>query len=168
MALIVEDGTIVEDANSYVTLEEARAYALERGLTLPALPEEGQVDALEALLISAVDYLEGKRVEYKGEKVSELQELQFPRDNVYIDGFLLASDAIPKVLKQAQIKLAVIAHSGVALEPVRSGPAVIRKKVGPIETEYSEGSTFRPAMPAVDALLAPLLNCGHTLRVIRV
>lgn len=162
MALIVEDGSIVENANSYVSVEEARTYASERNYSLPALPEEGQNDALEALLIKAVDFLEGQRAKYQGEKVSSLQALQFPRYNVYIDGFPLDENVIPRILKAAQIELAVAAFAGISLQPTRSGAAIKRKKLGPLETEYAEGSTFRPIITAVESLLAPLLNCGHT------
>ena len=37
MALVVEDGTRVEGANSYLTVAELRAFAGDRGLTFPEL-----------------------------------------------------------------------------------------------------------------------------------
>jgi len=33
MAIIVEDGTIVANSNSYVTAAELKSYAVERGIT---------------------------------------------------------------------------------------------------------------------------------------
>ena len=50
MALVIEDGSRVAGANSYVTLAEARAFASARGVTLSA------VDAtLEPFVIKAFD-----------------------------------------------------------------------------------------------------------------
>jgi len=52
MALIIEDGTLVANADSYVTLAVARAFAEKRGLVPVA------TDALEADLIKAMDFIE--------------------------------------------------------------------------------------------------------------
>lgn len=168
MALVIENGSIVANANSYVTLVEARAYATARGKPLPT-----DDTAAEALLISAMDYLESKRGEYQGSKVSPDQTLQFPRYDVYIDNFLFSENSIPSILKQAQIRLAMEANAGVDLMPTRtSGQFVKREKIGPIDTEYSEaiGSGLAPELLAVDALLQPLFNNsgGFFLKTIRV
>ena len=153
MALIIEDGSIVTGANSYVSLAEARVYATARNKPLPT-----DDTALEALLISAMDYLEAQRARFEGSKVSAEQELQYPREGVIIDGIELASNAIPSILKQAQIRLAMEANAGVDLMPTRTGGFVKKEVVGPIETEYSEkvGVSVEPEMSAVEALLAPL------------
>lgn len=153
MALVIEDGSIVAGANSYVSLAEARAYATARNKPLPT-----DDTALEALLISAMDYLEAQRARFEGSKVSSEQELQYPREGVIIDGIELASTVIPSILKQAQIRLAMEANAGVDLMPTRTGGFVKKEVVGPIETEYSEkvGVSVEPEMSAVEALLAPL------------
>lgn len=154
MALIVENGTIVENANSYVDLEYARAYATARGLTLSA------VDAtLEAQLMTAMDYLEALRSQYQGAKIGSLQ---WPRYGVTIDGVELASDTIPKELKDAQSRLAFDVSSGVDLMPTTSGKYAKREKVGDLEVEYSEtlSTSQQPTLTVVDNLLAPLLKQG--------
>jgi hypothetical protein len=155
MALVIEDGTNVSGANSFVTLVEARSYAAARSLSLPT-----DDAALEALLLNAVDYLESKRQLYQGQRASVTQSLQWPRVDVFIDDVYLAATVIPDLLKSAQIRLAAIAYSGVDLMPTRSGPIVKKEKVGPIETEYSEtvGTTIEPSMTVIDYLLAPLLK----------
>lgn len=168
MPLVIENGSIVADANSYVTVAEARSYATARGKTLPA-----DDTALNALLISAMDYLEAQRARYQGYKVSALQTLQFPRYGVQIDGIDLEATAIPSILKQAQIRLAMEANDGVDLQPTRSGGFVKKEIVGPIETEYSEkvGVSIEPELTAVEALLAPLFgssNVGIFLKTVRV
>ena len=169
MTLIVENGSIVANANSYVDLTDARAYATQRGETLPTDDSE-----LEALLIKAMDYLEGLRAKYQGSKTDpDNQELQWPRMNVYIDCELFPSDEIPKELVSAQCQLAIDQNNGVVIQPSGDTRFAIFEKVGPLETEYSEkiGSTSSPTLTAADALLEPLFSaCGQssTLNTVRV
>lgn len=155
MALEIETGAGVEGANSYVSLEEVRAYATARGLTVP-------VDdaALEALVIKAKDYLETKRSEFKGNKMYGPGYLQWPRSSVRIDGFEIADDAIPAELKDAQCQCAIDLQTMDPLAP-KTGVVVKREKVDVIETEYavSAGQTNpTPVLTKVDALLQPLLR----------
>jgi len=161
MALIVEDGSIVANANSYVDLTFARAYATARGFDLPAV----DVD-LEALLLRAVDYLEAKRAKFQGTKTEPLtQTMQWPRYNVEIDCSNIDSDYIPVELKNAQSQLAVELNSGVDIQPTKeAGSFVIEDTVGPLTTIYSEkiGIGSQPSISSVDSLLAPLYSaCGQ-------
>ncbi len=160
MTIIVEDGSIVENANSYVTIDEARAYATARGVTLP-------IDAtLSANLITAIDYLEAQRARYQGTKVSSIQFLQFPRDDVYIDGILQDPSLIPSILKQAQIRLVMEIQDGTVLQPTYAGgPLMIEDTVGPITQKFSDKvtATGMPEISAVDALLAPLFGAAPTV-----
>jgi len=165
MTLTVEDGSIVADANSYATLVEARAYAESRGVQLSAYD-----DVLEQELLRAMDYLESLRGRYHSYKTDSAQSLQWPRSKAYIDGFMIDSDSVPKELKHAQIELAMAIEDGYDPLPVRSSDAfVVREKVGPIETTYSEkiATSGRPVLRKVDALLAPLLKGGFGVIVVR-
>ena len=105
MTLIVEDGSIVENANSYVSVDDARTFASLRGVTLPASDAE-----VEVLLIKATDFIEAQRLRFQGSKVNQDQALQWPRTGVYVDGFEVASDSIPYELRNAQILLAIEAQ----------------------------------------------------------
>ena len=169
MALIVETGAIVAGANSYVSLTDCRAYATARALSLPVADAD-----LEALLISAMDYLEGLRARYQGAKVNpETQALQWPRTGVYIDCMEIASDVIPKELKDAQSRLACEKFAGVDVMPTTTGAFVSEETVGPLTTKYSadQGSGTQPTITAVDTLLAPLFSQstagGLALRTVR-
>jgi len=166
VTFIIEDGTIVTNANSYVTLAEIKAYATARNITLGTDP------VIESQSVLAVDYLESKRTQYQGSKVSELQELQFPRYNVKIDGFDIAETAIPNNLKKAQCQLIVEQANGGVLMPTQLEAAVKKEVVGPIETEYavSVGAINQPVFSAVDALLEPLFNTssGFSLTTVRI
>lgn len=156
ISIIVEDGSLVNGANSYVNLATARQFALNRGKSLPASDDEAN-----AALIRAMDYIEAKRRQFKGVKVSPTQSLQWPRKCVDIDGEDFPENAIPIELKNAQCQLALEAAT-IDLMPTSSGAFVIREKTGPIETEYSEtiSTSGSPNMPAVEAFLAPLLSVG--------
>lgn len=152
-SLVVETGAIVANATSYVTLTEARSYASARGVTLSA------TDAtLDIIAIKAMDFLESLRDSYQGEKVDASQELQFPREDVYIDGILQDSASIPSLLKKAQCQLMIEIHNGINLMPTRTTAAKKKSKVGPIETEYFAETPSTPNMPAVEALIEPLFK----------
>lgn len=170
MPLIVEDGTGVANANSYVDTTYARAYVLERNYTLPASDT-----TLEQYLIRAMDWLEAKRSSFQGSKTLATQSLQWPRLDVYIDCEEFASNAIPVELKKAQVELAVAITAGTALFPEAptgssvAGP-VTRKIVGPIELHYSDKTAYTKGVnsdgtyriPTVENLLQPLFYpCGR-------
>ncbi|HEY6021819.1 MAG TPA: DnaT-like ssDNA-binding protein [Candidatus Paceibacterota bacterium] len=165
MALTVEDGTGVAGANSYVSLADARAYALARGATLPA------VDAsLEALLIRGMDYLESKRDIYTGTK-TYTDKLQWPRTDAVIDDLDVAIDFIPEELKSAQCQLAIELQT---YDPLGSTSGQIPKmeKVGDIEVQYAVNFLWDFPMPTrlpkVDILLAPLCKNWLNLTTIRI
>ena len=68
MALIIEDGTIVDGANSFVTAAELVTYADDYGLSIPATTAEQ-----ERLLRRAA--LQMQALSWKGEIVSAAQSL---------------------------------------------------------------------------------------------
>lgn len=158
MALVIEDGSLVAGATSYVSVAEARAYAAARASTLPA--DDAQV---EAALIVAMDYLESLRGEYQGRKVDPAtQDLQWPRVGVQLDGWDVPPTTIPKILKDAQCQLALESAAGTDLMPTGDGREVIREKVDVLETEYAPGAggAPQPFFAKVNALLQPLLSAG--------
>lgn len=162
--LIVENGSVVANANSYISVDDARAYAEMRGLTLP-----DDDYALEQRLTVALDYIEAQRSNFKGSKVSSAQALQWPRKDVCVDAFPFPADAIPAELKAAQVRLASLSASGVDLMPTGEGLTIKRDVTGPLETEYFSGSGgLMPRITSVDALLAPLLRNAGALRSVRV
>lgn len=169
MALIIEDGSLVVGANSYVTIAEAIQYATQRREPFPT--DEGEV---EALLHDAMDYIEAQRRKFAGKKVSSLQGTQFPRVGCIVDGTEFPSTAIPNELKLAQCQLAVDSYNVGGLTPSATGYAVSKEKVDIIEVHYAAGSTMsggsspaEPAFPKADSLLEPLYGDFGYLRVTR-
>lgn len=158
MTLIVEDGSIVPNANSYVTLAEATDYLLYRGLDASTLND--------ANLILGFDYLNSYEDQYQGERVSAEQTGSFPRSGVYINNFPLTDDTIPIQLKAAQIYAAYYENqSAGSLFTVSDGRQITHEEVtGAVAVDYADngisGSTNR--FSAVDSLLRPLFRAGFS------
>lgn len=165
MAIIVEDGTKLANANSYGSVIEADNYFAARGNKLWLSLDTA---VKEALLVQATDYIELRfSRRFIGVKQTETQSLSWPRDKV---GKL---PLIPDVLKKACFEYAIRANDG-ALAPDpkidESGLAVTvrRQKVGPLEKEFrtpengvgSQVLEFRP-YPAADNLLSELLRSDY-------
>lgn len=153
--LIVEDGTGVADANSFVTEDAIVAYAAARGITI-ANATDADKDAVAILGIQAMDYLNA--LCWRGTKTFPESLVPFPRSG--LTGY--TENQIPAAIKQAQMQLAVLVKNGVILLPTMSGGSFIkREKVGPIETEYSEtvwvSDSGLPLLPGIDGLLWPFL-----------
>ena len=167
MALVIEDGTVVANANSFVTAAEIRSYAAARGITLSAVDAE-----IDPLAIKAMDYIESVEVQMQGSRTSALQYLPLPRTGMTIYGEDVGANVIPVAAKRAQMQLALDAHSGVDLMPTMSGAVVKREKVGPLETEYASGVDFdgQPTLTAANSWLDLLFgsNGAFVMRTVRV
>lgn len=158
MALIVENGSIVTNANTYVTTTDFDAYLSARGKFLG-----GNNGTSEQLLLSAMDYIESR--DFAGVKNTKSQPLQWPRTGVYVDGFLVADDEIPADLKYAQIEVAIAIDSGTnPMAPL--GRETKREKVGDIEVEYDDGARSTTELVAVNARLNKLLVSGSNVGVV--
>lgn len=160
MALIVEDGTSLVDADSFVSVVEVRAFALGRGVTLSA-----DDTVLEALIRGAHDYILEREDRFVGNRTSSLQALPFPRKCAYLYGEELDDDAIPQPLKNA-VCLLVMESVSTDIMPTFEGRVAIQETVGPVATKYalfSSTSTF----PRVEAALAPLYSSVSPFRTRR-
>lgn len=157
MALIIEDGSIVENANSFVDLDFIRNFAAQSGDTV-----SDDDDTLSGQAVKAFRFINGRENQMQGERVSADQTGCYPRECVTLYGkFDVASDAIPLQLKQAQAQLCIEQENGVDIEPTATEAALTRKKIGPLEWEWDAGAaTNSPDMPKVDAFLEPLFKRG--------
>lgn len=153
--IVIEDGSIVAGSNSYITIEELDDYAMARGCDIPIEKPERV-----ALIIRAADYTESFRRKFQGTKVSGDQSMQWPRVNVWVDGFTVASDAIPVDLKKAQLQ-AAIEYIDFDMLPTTE-QNIKKEKVDVIEVEYQDGdgSLTAPTFPKVDQYLEALLKRG--------
>lgn len=155
--IIVEDGTHVVGANSYVSVEELEQYARLRGIDLPEEDEEKEV-----LLIRAMDYIESYATRFQGELHRFDQTLAWPRWN----GTQINP---PVTLKKAQMILAV-ASMKIELMPAHGSSTsfATRKTVGPITIEQTESHrSSRAVVPEAEVLLQGLMKYSGQLRVVR-
>lgn len=157
MTLIIEDGSIVANANSYVTDVEYEAYAAARGRTIGA-----DAAAREIELMLSMDYLYNQ--DYQGRRTEpDNQEQPFPRQNVCLYGRIINSDTIPKELKNAQME-AAIASNGQELSINSANENISRKKLDVMETSYFDGGkNVRIRLDRVNVYLSQLLNDTNKL-----
>lgn len=155
MALVIEDGTGVAEADSYVTAQQIVEFGAKRGLVITL--EQAEVNAIKAMDYFFTLCLRGE-VAYPGQ-----QWTLYPRRGL-VPGDL-EPDAvleIPGNVIMSQLHLAIDSFNGIDLVPSRkSEPQLKRRKTGPIEREYFEGRTsYLPELPMIDALMRPL-KCGQ-------
>jgi hypothetical protein len=169
MALIIEDGSGVSNANSYGDVAGARAYAAARNVAL-----DSSDPVVEGQMILAMDYIGS--FDYRGLPVSFTQPLDWPRKGLEYDPDTpVAITFIPPQLIDAQYQLVIEQANGINLQPTSTGNpgvagAVIEEKVDVLTTRYSDrvGTTSQPIMPKVDALLRTLKLPTPYLRTVRV
>ena len=158
MALIIEDGSIVAGANSFVTDTELQTYANLRNFDLPATQPDR-----EALLVQGMDYLFSKEADFKGCRVSIDQPLMYPRRGATVNGFNVPITSIPMNLKAAQMELA-LAASTITLMPNESLQNVQSTKVDVLQISYFQGGSMTTVnLQAVEAKLRPLLKAVGTM-----
>ncbi len=147
--IIVEDGTGKTDSNSYASAADLATYAADRGVTITGTDTE--------LLIQAMDYIELQP--FKGDKAAKLQALQWPRLNVWIDGFFVDFDEIPLRLVEAQLEAALATDAG--NNPLASvGREVKRQKLEGLEQEFMDGARATTYNKALESKLRKLLKHG--------
>ena len=165
MTLIVEDGSIVPNANSYVSSDGYMSWADSRfGSGRDSAPV--CEDDAERFILRAMDYFESQS--FIGEKVQGDQPLQWPRSGVYIDNYYVSSASIPKEVVLSIYELAYTEESGNSeLAPVDR--KVKREKVSSIEVEYADSSSSTVSNRSVPNALRKLLSSGGYMnRVVRI
>lgn len=158
MAFLAEDGTGLENANSYVDLTFADSYFEDRGNAVWAAASEAQK---KVALIKATDYVES-RFTFHGEPYSDDQALHFPTEDYESDDPAVMPVNLLKAVSEYALR-ALSAELAPDLAVDDTGGRVVEKteKVGPLEetTKYSEATAiqrFRP-YPAADILLRGLV-----------
>jgi hypothetical protein len=172
MALIVEDGTNVPDAESYVDVATADAYLAARGMDSDWLAKTDTEK--EALLRRAMDYMRAAyRGRWKGWRAREPQALDWPRQGVVLHDLPyngnVRFDTIPREVQQAQIELAVrqLATTGPLMTDLSR--ATVSESVGSVAVTYDVHSPQQVRYAQVDALLGPYLaSTGIMVQVGRV
>ena len=142
MALVIENGQGLSNAESYVDVDYVDAYFLKRGNI-----EWDLITNKESRIVLAMDFIENNYI-YLGTKLVSTQSLSFPR---LIDG----ETVYPIAIKNALCELALKANNGDLLQD--TGKTTIREKVGTLEVEYDPNQDDLTSYNYVNKLLAPYL-----------
>lgn len=147
MALVVEDGTGLPNAEAYASVAEADAYFSARGNAVWAALDTSQKEAALRLGADYMGDVYGPR--WCGERLTTTQALDWPR----------GEEGVPAAVKRANMELAVRASAGPLQADV--GPAVKSETVDVISVTYADGArTGVVEYAAVDsALFAAGLLC---------
>lgn len=168
MALVVEDGTGKANADSYVSLDDAAAYATSKGLTFPV--SGADATPAEQALRRATTWIDGRyRSRFTGyRKQLRDQALEWPRlnafDAVECATSVIDPDSVPVEIVQATVEAAVRekASPGSLSPDVTTGKIKKSFRAGQIAVEYAVGSGTaweqRPVVDVIDGILAPLLG----------
>jgi hypothetical protein len=159
MPLIVETGSGLSNAESFISVADADSYFAARGNAAWT----GTDTVKEQALRKATDFMQGRYINrWKGTRTHETQALAWPRENVTdADGYALQSSVIPKEVKYACAELAVRSLTA-SLLPDNLTPNIKSESVsipGPISKSiaYTGAKTSAPAFLAVDRMLIPYL-----------
>lgn len=164
MALIIEDGTMPEGANAFVSVAEADAYLSARGLGWP-LPEsdvtpDANLAAKEAAIVRASDYL--NTLAWRGAKADWNWPMSWPRKGANIPGSVdefIPEDVVPTQVKRACMELAVLFYGGEDLLAAQErGGRIASETVGPISTSYFDDASSETFYPAVAGLIGDFLT----------
>lgn len=160
MALIVETGAGLANAESYASVAEATAYFGGRNKA----DDWDAVDDKEAALRNATDYItQTYSGAWSGFRSRTEQALDWPRVDVPWDddpSGAYPSNAIPAALKRACIELALRAGSGNLIEDLER--ETLSETVDVISVTYAPGGSRQKRYTVAERLLRPLLNGGST------
>lgn len=185
MAFIVEDGTNVENANAYVTVEFADSYFEDKGNTFwDSLTTEQK----QQRIVVATQYIDSRWYgQFKGNMFYEKQSLEFPR-TVWVEEEPDPQDPeqtievpfMPLALLRACSEYAINVDEesmslAVNFETSETGSAIKRKKeqVGTLQTdtEYFSNGTELGSLwekyTLADSLMASLLKQNLVWRCYR-
>jgi hypothetical protein len=130
MAFIVEDGTGLSNANSYVAVQEYRDYYTDRGIDKASETD----DQIQGYLVQGTEFIDLTYC-FCGEKLVGTQALQFPRliDDVDV--------GVPTQVKYATIimgnNVSSLSTGGSLYIDSNQNISRNKEKVGPIETDVT-------------------------------
>ena len=173
MAIVVETGAIVTNANSYVSLSEADSYHLDHGNSTWGDTKTKEREAALVRAAAALDSVYNGR--WYGVKTNNntgiVQLRSWPRKEFAdkttalkdVDGVEIGINTIPPAIKNAQLEIALIELTG-SFSPnkVDRSASIKRRKTDVLETEWFEGTPTFDLYPGIDFMLKGLTRTGNT------
>lgn len=159
ITIIVEDGSIVPSANSFLSLADARTLAESLGITLPVDNDK----ANEALVQGGV-YVNNQEGGLQGVRVSIDQTMCYPREGVVKYGFDVPNDSIPDEIKCSQVHAASQIGAGVNPYSNDAGKEVASQTVvGAVARTFFESGKTNSNISLTESL-----NCLHPLTMLAI
>lgn len=167
MALVVEDGTGLSNANGLVSVADATTYLADYGN--PSAWTSASTAEKETAIRQATRYMESRyRSRYIGVIAVEGQALGWPRTGAYVDGYEIDDESVPTPVANACAELAVRALSTTLLADLATPGAIKREavQVGPVrrEREYAGAKGESPIYQVADGILSLYLRPMGELR----
>lgn len=169
MSLVVEDGTGLTNAESYVSIADCNAYAVARGLAFPLTPTDVAEQALRRATAALDGMYQGRFPGFK--LMRRPQALQWPRVSA-IDrvGYPILANEMPKELIAACCEMAIreLASPGSMAPDLEQGGHYKSRRAGDTEEVFSAGTaggttlnTTGSTLNTVENLLCNLLIDGN-------
>lgn len=162
MSLIVETGSASSTSESYCSVSAADARHQGLGnqdwATLTTASKEQSLRRATAFMEQAY------RSRWAGCRVNATQALSWPRWNVIVDEFPIDSVSVPAAVVASCADLALKASTD-TLNPDLER-AVVREKIGPLETEYDRYAPQSTQFRAIDMALAPYLKGSSSMAML--
>ena len=166
--IIIEDGSIVSGANSYITVSGVNVYASDYGYS----DWDSASDTIkQQALFKGMRYIEG--LSFKGTRQTEDQELAFPRSDLYdSDDYLIEEDTVPSKVIKALCEASILSlpDSDIILQPATDRDDY-RKKLniaGVIIEEWdTDRGLIRSKSIAINDILKGLVKSSFIVEVKR-
>ncbi len=188
MTVVVEDGSCIEGANSYLSAVDFKAYADARGLSYDGKSD----DEIGEALIRATSWIDATyRTRFPGVRTyGALQSLQWPRKagciingqyvpDAYLttvtdaEGIPIATTEIPSALESGTAEAAYreLVSPGTLAPDLERGGDIRRLKAGSVEVEYATTAPAGTIFTTIDGVLALILISSqaspYTARAVR-
>lgn len=158
MALTVETGAGLAQADSYVSVADFDAYFLAR--YSPDLNIDD--NAKERALRRATKWVDAEfRARFPGcKRIGRLQGLEWPRSNAAdreryaIDAYTVPKEIVEATCEAAQRELT---EEGSLAPDQERGGSIKRIKAGSVEIEYGADAINGTTRPVIEGILAPIL-----------
>jgi len=157
MSIVVENGTGLASADSYLSVADADTYHSDRANT----SWTGTDEVKEIALRKATQYLDST-YNWIGKIYSTTQSLSWPRVGVLDRQGRDLEGSVPQPIKNAIAELAMISLTLDLVSNTTSDDYIKREKVGPLETEYKDGAPAQTEYNFVARILSGLYTSKTT------
>lgn len=167
MSLTVEDGTGLEDADSYVDQTDFETYCENLNVILTDFSDE----KIEAALRKGTSFVDGYyRGQWPGTKVNGRdQALEWPReDAIDAGGHDIDDESVPREVIKATNEAAIreLQTPGVLSPDVKLGAQIASQEVGPVSRSFFQADStddFRTEFTEIEQILSGLIrNLGSS------